>query len=53
MRGLAGFVGMNVGGAIGWWLGSCSGLTLSVVLSAVGSGAGLYAARKLAEAYLE
>ena len=53
MRGLVGFVGMNAGGAIGWWLGSFSGLTLSVVLSAVGSGVGLYALRKLAERYLE
>ena len=53
MRKLAGFVGMNLGGAIGWWLGSFSGLGLAVVLSAVGSGIGLYALRRLAEDYLE
>lgn len=53
MKGLVGFFGMNVVGALGWWLGAFHSMTLAVLLSAVGSGLGLYAARKLAEEYLE
>ena len=33
MRGLFGFVGMTVGGAIGWWLGEYVGLFTAVVIS--------------------
>ena len=47
------FVGMNVGGALGWWLGAFHGITLALVLSAVGTGFGLWLVRKLAEEYLE
>jgi membrane protein implicated in regulation of membrane protease activity len=53
VKGIITFVGLNAGGAIGWWLGSFSGFTTSVVLSAVFSGVGLYVVRKLAERYLE
>ena len=53
MKGMLGFVGMTIGSAIGWWLGSLHGITLAVLLSAVGSGFGLYYTRKLAETYLE
>ena len=53
MKGLIGFVGMNVGGGLGWWLGMYVGITTAVVLCAVGSGAGLYYSRRLAERYLE
>jgi len=45
--------GMMAGGWAGWWLGSLEGLTLAVVLSAVGSGVGMYAIHKLAQRYLE
>ena len=46
---LIGFVGMSVGG----WLGFKVGITTAVILSSVGSGVGLYYFRKLAERYLE
>lgn len=53
MKGLLGFFGMSLGGALGWWLGGLQSITLAVVLSSVGSGLGLYYTRKLAERYLE
>jgi hypothetical protein len=53
MKGLLLFIGMSAGGAVGWWLGMFSGLALATVLSAVGSGLGLWLTRKLAEDYLE
>ena len=53
MKGIIAFVGLNVGGGIGWWLGAYHSFTLAMVLSAVGSGVGLYYVRKLAEEYLE
>jgi len=53
MKGMVNYFGMSVGGAIGWWLGSLHGLMLAVVFSAVGTGAGLWATRWLAEKYLE
>jgi len=53
VKGLLGFFGMSLGGALGWWLGGLQSITLAVVLSAVGSGLGLYYTRKLAERYLE
>lgn len=53
MKGLLGFFGMSLGGALGWWLGGLQSITLAVLLSAVGSGLGLYYTRKLAERHLE
>ena len=53
MKGIVVFFGMNVGGAIGWYLGALNGFTTAVVLSMVFSGIGLYVVRKLAENYLE
>jgi hypothetical protein len=53
MKGLIGFVGMSAGGWLGWWLGMFVGIGTAVILSAVGSGVGLYCIRKLAERYLE
>jgi hypothetical protein len=53
MKGIIGFVGLNAGGWLGWWLGAFHSLTLAVVLSAVGSGLGLYYVRKLADRFLE
>lgn len=41
------FVGMTVGGAVGWWLGDFMGLMGAVLLSAVGSGVGVWAVRWL------
>jgi len=53
VKGLLGFFGMSLGGALGWWLGGLHGITLAVLVSSVGSGLGLYYTRKLAERYLE
>ena len=40
-------IGSTVGGWIGWWLGDRFGLFAAVVLSAVGTGVGIYAARRI------
>ncbi len=53
MKGILNFVGLNLGGVVGWYLGIWHGIMLAVVLSAIGSGVGLYAIRKLSARYLE
>lgn len=53
MKGILGYVGLSVGSALGWWLGSLHGITLAVILSAVGSGVGLFYTRWLCQRYLE
>jgi len=50
---MLGFLGMSVGGALGWWLGEFQSITLAVILSGIGSGLGLYYTRKWASDYLE
>ena len=40
-------VGSTVGGSLGWWLGSRFGLLAATMLSAVGTGVGVYWARRL------
>ena len=45
------FVGANVGGAFGWWLGSAAGLFAAVALSALGTGVGIYAGHRIARDY--
>ena len=45
---LLGFLGAIVGGYVGWALGEPAGLFTAYVVSTVGSGAGIYAARRLA-----
>lgn len=52
MHRVLGFVGMSVGGGIGWSLGSHVGVMTAFMLSVVGTGAGLYAARRLADALI-
>jgi hypothetical protein len=46
------FIGMTVGGAVGWWLGNFAGIFGAVAVSAVGTGVGLYYGRKLADDFL-
>ncbi len=41
-----------LGGWIGWWLGTHMGLMTAFVLSMVGTGAGMYAWRRITEHYL-
>lgn len=43
MRTLIGWLTALVCGAVGWWLGMRVGVGTGVILSAVGSGAGLWA----------
>jgi len=44
---------MNVGGAIGWWLGGYVGLLTAFALSSVGALAGVYGGWWVARNYLE
>lgn len=43
MRALIGWLAAFLAGSLGWWLGAKIGLGAAVVLSAMASGAGLYA----------
>ena len=43
---LIGFVGAIVGSTIGWWLGARIGTMTAFILSVVGTGLGLFYARK-------
>ena len=52
MRGLFGLIGSTAGGSLGWWIGIHVGLMTGVLLSAFGTGAGLYAARRLIDHFL-
>ena len=42
------FLGATVGGAIGWWLGARVGIMTAFFVSVVGTGAGVYAGRRIA-----
>ena len=44
-------LGTFVGGWIGWWVGEQMGLTTAFILSMVGTGAGLYLARRIIRDY--
>ena len=46
------FVGMTVGGAVGWWIGSYAGIWAALVVSGVGSLAGVYVVYRLTRKYL-
>lgn len=52
MNKLLGWTGATLGGAVGWWLGVSGGYFLAFVLSVVGTGVGLYAGRRVADALL-
>jgi hypothetical protein len=45
------FFGMTIGGWIGWALGEPMGMFAAFILSIVGTGAGLYFGRKIANDY--
>jgi uncharacterized membrane protein YbhN (UPF0104 family) len=49
---LIGWVGATIGGSIGWWLGARVGIMTAFMVSAVGTGAGLYVARRYFSDYL-
>jgi hypothetical protein len=52
MSKLASFAGMTVGGAIGWYAGSIFGFMTAFILSCVGTGVGMWVARRAAQQYL-
>jgi hypothetical protein len=45
------FIGASVGGWIGWWAGAPVGTMTAFMLSMVGTGAGMYFGRKVADNY--
>ncbi len=49
------FIGMTVGGYIGWWVGECLGFGLmgDFLVSSLGSLAGIYAAWRVLTDYLD
>jgi len=51
MARLLGLVGATVGSAIGWWLGEHVGLMTAFLISTVGTGAGFYWGRQIADTY--
>jgi hypothetical protein len=52
MRGIFATLGTFLVGSLGWAIGQCVGLGTAVVLSAIGSGVGLYWGRKLFDQWL-
>ena len=46
------FIGATVGGAAGWWLGARVGTMTAFFASVVGTGIGVYLARRWAAEYL-
>jgi hypothetical protein len=52
MSKLAGFIGATVFGYAGWYLGALVGQTTGFILSIVGTGIGIYVAKRWAAQYL-
>lgn len=52
MRGIFGTLGTFLGGSLAWAIGQRVGLGTAVVLSAIGSGVGLYWGRRLFDEWL-
>ena len=52
MRAIFGILGTFLAGSLGWTIGDLIGLGTAVVLSAIGSGVGLYYGRKLFDQWL-
>ena len=52
MSKVLGFIGATLGGAAGWWLGAAVGTMTAFILGIVGTGVGIYLARRLAAEYL-
>jgi len=50
MTKILGFIGSSLGGAIGWGAGAYVGTMTALMLSVIGTAAGLYGARRAAEA---
>lgn len=52
MKGILNFVGMTIGGWIGWQLGALVSVFTAFVIGMVGTGLGLYAAQRLTKQLL-
>lgn len=50
---LMALIGTTVGSAIGWWVGARAGVMTAFICSMVGTGIGLYAARRITRDYFE
>lgn len=50
---LLGGLGAIVGGSLGWWAGARGGVFVAFAFGMVGTGAGLYLGRRVAERLLE
>ncbi|GAC1648134.1 MAG: hypothetical protein NVS4B3_03220 [Gemmatimonadaceae bacterium] len=48
MAKILGFIGATAGSYVGWWLGAPMGVMTAFAFSMVGTGAGMYAGRRLA-----
>ena len=46
------FIGITVGGGVGWWLGSSGGMGVAFLVSTASSAAGVYGAYRLDRDYL-
>ena len=53
MKTFLAFLGTTVGSYVGWWLGSYGGFAIACLASVVGMGLGLYASRRMWQAYNE
>jgi hypothetical protein len=52
MRGILNFIGMTLGGWIGWQLGALVSFFTAFVVGMIGTGLGLYAAQRLTKRLL-
>jgi hypothetical protein len=52
MRGILNFVGMTLGGWIGWELGALVSFFTAFIVGMIGTGLGLYAAQRLTKRLL-
>lgn len=51
MTKLMSFIGATIGSAAGWWLGAKVGIMTAFMVSMVGTGIGIYFARRVADYY--
>ena len=51
MSKLLGFIGLTIGGWLGWILGQRFSMAAAILLSIVGTGVGLYVARRITDDY--
>lgn len=52
MQKVFGFIGMTLGGWLGWFAGAWVSIFVGFLVSMVGTGVGLYAARRMAKRLL-